>query len=142
MGGQFPAGKEANFYRPDPASTVDCLSKWALPVTFAGWEVGNQVITGGARFKSRCNPSSPIYRAYDYYNQFKGRASWDQLAIMEAIEGQEPYFSLISDGYCAVKADGSNQWKAGAPQIHSYITLKASVETIRSQIEELMEIDQ
>ena len=138
MGGQFPRGKEANFYRPDPASTVACLAKWTLPVTFAGWEVGNQVITGGMTFKSRCKPVSPIYRAYEYYNGFKGRASWDQIAILEAIEGPEPYFSVQRDGYCAVLPDGSNEWKESANQKHGYLTLEASPELVRNRIEELM----
>lgn len=138
MGGQFPAGKEANFYRPDPASTVNCLSKWTLPVTFAGWEVGNQLITGGPAFKARCKPTSPIYRAYELYNGFKGRASWDQVAILEAIEGPEAYFSVMKDGYCSVRQDGSNEWKTPSNQIHGYLTMKASPEKIRNRIDELM----
>lgn len=138
MGGQFPKGKEANFYRPDPASTVTCLSKWTLPVTFAGWEVGNQIMTGGLTFKSRCKPESPVYRAYEHYNGFKGRASWDQVAILEAIEGPEPYFSVQREGYCAVLPDGSNEWNASANRKHGYLTLKASPELIRNRIEELM----
>jgi len=138
MGGQFPKGKEANFYRPDPASTVTCLAKWTLPVTFAGWEVGNQLVTGGAAFKSRCKPTSPIYRAYEHYNGFNGRASWDQVAILEAVEGPEPYFSVQRDGYCAVLPDGSNEWKAPSKHNHGYLTLKAPPEMIRNRIEELM----
>jgi hypothetical protein len=47
MGGLFPAGKEANFFRPDPLSTVYSLANWKRPVVFAGWEIGKDVITGG-----------------------------------------------------------------------------------------------
>lgn len=138
MGGQFPEGKEANFYRPDPASTVTCLANWTLPVTFAGWEVGNQFITGGAEFKSRCPPASPVYQAYAYFNNFKGRASWDQVAVMEAIEGADPYFSVQHDGYCRILPDGSNEWKAIPKRSHGYLIRKASAETIRNRIDELM----
>lgn len=138
MGGHFPQGKEANFYRPDPASTVNCLSKWELPVTFAGWEAGNQVVTGGAGFKSRCNPSNPIYRAYELYNGFEGRASWDQLAVLEAVEGESVYFSVDRTGHCWVAPDGSNEWRQPPNGIHGYLTINTSPEKIRDSIEELM----
>ncbi|WP_420150503.1 nucleoside hydrolase [Spirosoma sp.] len=138
MGGQFPSGKEANFYRPDPASTVNCLAKWTLPVTFAGWEVGNQLVTGGTEFKVRCKPNSPIYRGYELYNNFKGRASWDQVAVLEALEGPDAYFSIVKNGHCAVSADGSNEWKAPANPIHAYLAIKAEPDQIRNRIDELM----
>ncbi|GAB3718575.1 nucleoside hydrolase [Spirosoma flavus] len=138
MGGQFPSGKEANFYRPDPASTVNCLAKWTLPVTFAGWEVGNQLITGGADFKAQCKPNSPIYRGYELYNNFKGRASWDQVAMLEAIEGVSSYFSLVKDGHCVVGADGSNTWTSPASQLQGYLVVKNTPEVIRRRIEALM----
>ncbi|MBD2705630.1 nucleoside hydrolase [Spirosoma sp. BT702] len=138
MGGQFPSGKEANFYRPDPASTVNCLAKWTLPVTFAGWEVGNQLVTGGADFKARCKSSSPVYRSYELYNNFKGRASWDQVAVLEAVEGVSSYFSVVKDGHCAVSADGSNTWTFPANPLHGYLAIKFTPEAIRNRIEELM----
>lgn len=138
MGGQFPQGKEANFYRPDPASTVNCLSKWTLPVTFAGWEVGNQLITGGELFKAHCQPASPVYQAYAHYNAFKGRASWDQVAVLEAVEGTDPNFQVERNGSCAVFPDGSNEWKTTPASTHSYLKIKAPLEQIRNRIEALM----
>lgn len=138
MGGQFPAGKEANFYRPDPASTSYCLSKWDLPVTFAGWEAGDQIITGGPSFKSKSKPDSPIYQAYELYNNFQGRASWDQLAILEAIEGAPPYFKVNRDGQCRVAADGSNRWVSPPNGLHGYLSINTAEEAIRERINMLM----
>lgn len=138
MGGQFPEGKEANFYRPDPVSTVNCLAKWTLPVTFAGWEVGNQITTGGPLFKAACPSDSPIYRAYELYNNFKGRASWDQIALLEAVEGTGAFFKVKKDGYCYVAADGSNQWKSPSNTTHGYLVINASIDRIREHIDELM----
>jgi purine nucleosidase len=52
MGGQYPSGKEANFYRPDPASTVYCVNQLGeMDVVFCGWEAGNPIITGGSWLK-------------------------------------------------------------------------------------------
>ncbi|SDF63623.1 Inosine-uridine nucleoside N-ribohydrolase [Dyadobacter soli] len=138
MGGQFPEGKEANFYRPDPASTIFCLSNWKLPVTFAGWEIGSQVVTGGQTFKSNSSTDSPIYQAYQLYNDFKGRASWDQLAILKAIEGVQPYFKANHDGTCQVAADGSNRWVSPSNGLHAYLSLHAPADKIRERIDSLM----
>ncbi|QIP15179.1 nucleoside hydrolase [Spirosoma aureum] len=141
MGGQFPSGKEANFYRPDPASTVDCLANWQLPVTFAGWEVGQQIVTGGEAFKANCKPNSPVYKAYEYYNNFKGRASWDQIAVLQAVEGNTPYFSVETDGYCQVAPDGSNEWRAGSRSpTQGYVKLASSIDVIQKRIETLMNL--
>jgi purine nucleosidase len=60
MGGQFPQGKEANFYRPDPASTVYCVNNWEKEVIFCGWEVGNPVITGGDWLKGKLESIIPF----------------------------------------------------------------------------------
>ncbi len=138
MGGRFPEGKEANFYRPDPLSTVNCLAKWERPVIFAGWEVGNELITGGPGFRLRSDPESPVYRSYQLYNEFTGRASWDQVAVLEAIEGPGSFFDVKKDGHCAVSPDGSNEWKAPANGLHGYLTIKAEPEIIRNRIEDLM----
>ncbi len=138
MGGQFPEGKEANFYRPDPASTVNSLGKWTLPVTFSGWEVGNQIVTGGESFQAQCDPTSPVYRAYELYNGFKGRASWDQIAILIAVEGAGSFFVSNKNGHCKVADDGSNKWLAPSNQIHGYLMINTATERIRQYIDQLM----
>lgn len=127
MGGKFPEGKEANFYRPDPLSTVYCLQEWNKPVTFAGWEVGNEVITGGQYLKEKLSPKSPVYRSYELYNNFKGRSSWDQLAVYLLLEESAQYFDTVSDGYCHVLDDGSNIWKTDTDKNHEYLIFKSGV---------------
>jgi len=110
MGGMFPSGKEANFYRPDPGSTVYCLQNWTKPVVFAGWEIGKEIITGGQYLKNKLAPASPVYRAYELYNKFAGRPSWDQVAVFLLLKEWEQYFTTVKNGYCLVKEDGSNTW--------------------------------
>lgn len=138
MGGQYPTGKEANFYRPDPASTIVCVAKWQLPVTFAGWEAGNLITSGGASFKAKNKPASPIYQAYELYNGFAGRSSWDQLAVLEAIEGAERYFKVNNDGQCKVAPDGSNSWVLPPNGLHSYLSINTATGLISDRINTLM----
>ena len=129
MGGQFPEGKEANFYRPDPQSTEYCLDHWKQDVVFCGWEVGNQIITGGAYLRSQLPENNPVYRAYELYNNFAGRPAWDQVAVLLLDEQSTAYFDQVSDGYVAVGADGSNVWigETMAGKHHAYVSIKDQV---------------
>jgi len=127
MGGQYPEGKEANFYRPDPASTVYCLQEWKKPVIFAGWEVGDKIKTGGDYLKSKLDATSPVYRAYQLYNNFQGRASWDQVVVFLLREEADKYFDTVKTGYCQVYADGSNKWLLDKDSQHEYVQFKPEV---------------
>jgi inosine-uridine nucleoside N-ribohydrolase len=125
MGGLFPAGKEANFFNPDPLSTVYCLQHWNKPVTFAGWEIGKNVITGGQYLKDKIPVKSPVYRAYQLYNNFDGRSSWDQIALFLLLDESKKYFDTVKDGYCEVKDDGSNKWMTDKDSpYHEYLVFK------------------
>ncbi|MBD0255659.1 MAG: nucleoside hydrolase [Cytophagales bacterium] len=129
MGGLFPEGKEANFYSPDPRSTVYCLRHWTRPVTFAGWEVGNKIVTGGAYLKNKLSRRSPVYRAYELYNNFAGRASWDQVAVLLLLEDARKYFDWEEEGYCHVNDDGTNQWRTDRDSPNqAYLRLKADAD--------------
>ena len=139
MGGKFPQGKEANFYRPDPQSTSYCVRNWEKEVIFCGQEVGNNVITGGKKLKDKLNPRHPLYRAYELYNGFAGRQSWDQIAIMQLISQSGNFFSYV-DGHCLVASDGSNGWENDISGNHHYVILKPHTENshISNYIDSLM----
>ncbi|WP_373515421.1 nucleoside hydrolase, partial [Persicitalea sp.] len=144
MGGQYPEGKEANFYRPDPASTVYCLDHWTQEVVFCGWEVGNEIKTGGAYLKSKLPTNNPVYRAYQLYNDFAGRPAWDQVAVLLLDEDASArYFDFVHDGFVSVAADGSNVWKAGeksSGKHHAFVKIKDGVDpdTIARQMDDLV----
>jgi len=129
MGGQYPSGKEANFYRPDPASTVYCVNNWKKDVVFCGWEAGNPIITGGNWLKENLYPGHPVYRAYELFNNFAGRQSWDQLAVLQLIDSANEYFSFIN-GRCIVASDGSNTWEKTKKGNHRYLVLNPEIESM------------
>jgi purine nucleosidase len=138
MGGHFPSGpREANFYRPDPQSTVYCVREFPKPVLFAGWEVGVKIQTGGEYLKNKLNLKSPVYRAYQLYNNFQGRASWDQVAVFMLMEEAGRYFTTVRDGYCQVYEDGSNKWLTDHDRNHRYITFKPGIDV--NQVARLMD---
>ena len=110
MGGVFPQGKEANFYRPDPASTKVSVEGWPGKVVFAGWEIGNEIITGADYLRKSLSPENPVWRAYQLYNNFEGRQSWDQASVLYAISNSNDYWNLKKEGVVVVAEDGSNTW--------------------------------
>lgn len=139
MGGQYPEGKEANFYRPDPASTVYCVNNWEKNVVFCGWEVGTQIITGGSWLKKNLAHHHPVYRAYELYNNFSGRQSWDQVSILMILKESASFFSIVP-GTCIIAPDGRNTWKNDKEGKHGYIILKShiDVEYLSKYINHLM----
>ncbi|MBE0536193.1 MAG: nucleoside hydrolase [Phycisphaerae bacterium] len=138
MGGNYPRGKEPNFYRPDPESTAICVARWPGTVVFSGGEIGNPIKTGGAVLKEQGSPGSPVRRAYDLYNAFAGRASWDQTAVLYAVRGCGAYWSLHSEGYNHVSADGSNEWRPSPDKPHAYLVEKMAPAELAKVIDALM----
>ncbi|MCC5929997.1 MAG: nucleoside hydrolase [Cyclobacteriaceae bacterium] len=139
MGGMFPEGKEANFYRPDPASTAIALEHWKGKVVFAGWELGNAIITGGMFLKKMLSEKSPVWRSYELYNNFSGRQSWDQASVLYAISPDKGYWTLEEQGYCEVFEDGSNRWVSnGQKGNHAYLREKLDPAEIAKIIDALM----
>lgn len=138
MGGKFPQGKEANFYRPDPSSTQFCVQNWPNQVVFAGWEVGNEIITGGDFLRSSLPMHHPVWRSYELFNNFAGRQSWDQAALLYAVADTGLYWSINDKGYCRVEPDGSNRWVEGSTGNQSYLIQKMNPNEIAKIMDALM----
>jgi inosine-uridine nucleoside N-ribohydrolase len=146
MGGQFPSGQEANFYRPDAQSTRYCLENWSKEVTFCGWEVGNQIITGGEYFKKKLQENNPVYKSYKLYNDFIGRPAWDQVAVLLLDKKAKLYFDFETNGHVSVNQDGSNFWinKKAKDKDHAFVKIKNSISpnAIAKYIDDLVILNQ
>lgn len=137
MGGQFPEGKEANFYRPDPESTRIVANRWPGRVVYSGWEIGNDIITGGTYLKKSLSPESPVYLAYELYNDFSGRQSWDQSILLYLIS-PDSYWKLSPKGKALVHQDGSNTWKMDPQAAQQYLIEKTAPSELAKIIDGLM----
>lgn len=136
MGGHFPEGKEANFYRPDPQSTKISVENWPGKVIYAGWEIGNDIITGATFLKKYLPTGDPVRRSYELYNDFKGRQSWDQAAVLYAVSPS--YWELSDPGYAVVEEDGSNRWQNDPAGLQHYLKVKVAPSEIAKIIDALM----
>jgi len=137
MGGQYPEGKEANFYRPDPESTLITVGQWPGKVIFSGWEIGNDIITGGEYLKKSLSPDSPVYQAYQEYNNFSGRQSWDQSILLYLISPNS-YWDLSPEGKAIVHEDGSNTWEEGEGGQQHYLIAKTPPTEVAKILDALM----
>lgn len=137
MGGQYPSGKEANFYRPDPESTQIAVKNWPGQVIFSGWEIGNDIITGADYLKHALDSEHPVSLAYKLFNGYQGRQSWDQTSILVALSDKQ-YWKLSPKGNVIVYEDGSNSWEEASEGLHQYLIESLPPTEIAKIIDALM----
>lgn len=138
MAGQFPEGREFNVLCDAPASQV-IAKEWPTEIIFSGFEIGKQIHTGKTLVKLPVE-NSPVKDAYvlsfieDGPN---GRMSWDQTAVLVAIKGYEPYYT-IERGTIYVDDNGGNTWSVDNKGRHIRLIEKMPVEQVTRLIENLM----
>lgn len=138
MGGEFPEGKEFNLFK-DISSSLTVLNQWPTDILFSGGEIGSQIISGKSISKFDIQ-NSPVKDAYEIItagtSHFSGM-SWDQTAVLVAVKGHFPYFS-IEKGKCILAEDGSNTWQPDGKGSHSRLILKMKSGDISQIIDQYM----
>ncbi len=139
MAGKWDADgeKENNFCRNDrsrAAGKAFC-ELCPVPVTFLGWEVGYDVITGAGL------PDTDHLRAVMCDHGSKnGRSSWDPMLVLLALIGDEKaagYDTVI--GTASVDADtGANRFAEDARGLHRYVIKNRENEFYRDMIDGLL----
>lgn len=113
MAGKFPQGKEFNVEK-DANASKEALESWPTPVIFSGFEIGQKIRSGLPLMQNNSIRNSPVKDAFSICipasaNDADGRMSWDQTAVLVAVKGYKPYYTLHG-GKIIVAADGSNSW--------------------------------
>lgn len=138
MGGQYPSGREWNFLH-DAASAADVVENWPTPIGFVGFESGVSVLTGSGLKKTAKN--NPLRKSYQLYNGLQDRPSWDQMAVLFAVEKRSPSFDLrwaFVHGKNRVLATGFNLWRYVPDGPHDHLRLIDPPDFFATRIEELM----
>jgi inosine-uridine nucleoside N-ribohydrolase len=140
MAGWYPKGKEYNVDM-DSTASKQCFEHWPTPVTFTGFEIGDQVKTG-LKLVGSTVQRSPVKDAFRIAmtgskDDLNGHSSWDQTAVLIAIYGTEPFFSAVK-GTIRVAPDGSNTFDENPAGRHAYVKFNQSPENIGKFIEERM----
>ena len=116
-----PGGKEYNLSAyPVCSEAGDYLCRnCPVPITFVGFEVGLDVITGG------CAPEDdPLHRAFIAHGSGDGRCSWDPLTVLTAIlQDEEKAGYGVVTGYARVDpVTGENNFTPDENGPHRYVT--------------------
>jgi inosine-uridine nucleoside N-ribohydrolase len=117
MAGRFPSGKEFNVDR-DPSASMYVFNNWSRPLYLSGFEIGEKIITGIPLVKNTGIQNSPVKDVFRICTSLSkedeyGRKSWDQTALLIALDDLHKYYSL-EEGRIVVAPDGSNTWNANA----------------------------
>lgn len=123
MAGGFPKGKEFNVDRDAPSSRV-VFTTWPTPVLLSGFEIGVKIKAGLPLVNNASITNSPVKDVFRISipldkNDADGRCSWDETAVLLAIKGYRPYYT-VREGRIIVAEDGSNTWDPSGKG-HQYI---------------------
>jgi purine nucleosidase len=138
MGGEFPSGKEWNFYQ-DANAAANVVSHWPTPAIFCGFEIGNKIMTGHALQNAAEN--NPLRKAYLLYNNLANRQSWDQIAAFLAgylDDTPYKYLDISERGVVQVDQKGNNTWEARKDGPHRFIIPTAKTKDLAHIIDDLM----
>jgi inosine-uridine nucleoside N-ribohydrolase len=131
-------GKEYNVCT-DIKASQKVFSEWRKPFIISPFELGVQILTGIPLIKDSSIQNSPVKDAFTIALQKdkneSGRMSWDETAVLAAVRGTEPYFSLRKINL-QIQTDCSDTLIEG--NRISYLGFKMKPEQVQSVIEELM----
>jgi pyrimidine-specific ribonucleoside hydrolase len=121
MAGKFPAGSEFNVNQ-DAAASKYTFTHWPTPVLFSGFEIGWRIHTGLPITRNTTIKNSPVKDVFRISipldpQDIAGRMSWDETAVLVAIKGHEPWYTL-KRGKITVEDNGNNGWTEGSIHFH------------------------
>lgn len=140
MAGRFPSGKEFNVEQDAAASRI-VYTRWPTAVLLSGFEIGMKIKTGLPLVQNTAIQNSPVKDVFRISlpmakEDSAGRMSWDQTAVLVAIKGHGPFYTL-EKGTMTVATDGSNGWRGGKGN-HAYLLERWSPEQVQDVINRLM----
>ena len=140
MAGRFPEGREFNVDMDSTASAY-VFTHWPTPILFSGFEIGQHIKTGLPLIQNAAIHNSPVKDAFGIAipmakEDADGRMSWDETAVVVAIKGWEPYYTLHK-GRIICLADGSNKWDDRAVG-HAYLVEKTPPDEMAKLINQWM----
>lgn len=128
-------GRENNFARNErsrKAGNIFCES-CPVPVTFLGWEVGFDVISGG-----ELEETDILHKVMCDHGSGNGRSSWDPMLIVLALVGDEEKAGYsITRGTARVNAEtGENTFEKNPGGNHVFVTKIKENNFYKNQINE------
>jgi inosine-uridine nucleoside N-ribohydrolase len=116
MAGKFPEGSEFNVNQ-DAAASQYTYTHWPTSIIFSGFEIGWRIHTGLPLINNSFISNSPVKDVFRISipldkQDAAGRMSWDETAVLVAIKGYQPWYTL-KQGKIIVEDNGYNRWTDG-----------------------------
>lgn len=128
-------GRENNFARNERSRKAGRLfcEKCPVFVTFLGWEVGFDVISGG-----ELEENDILHKVLCDHGSGNGRSSWDPMLIILALIGDEEKAGYtVTSGKASVNAEtGENTFEKTPEGKHCFVTKAKENDYYRNQINE------
>jgi len=140
MAGSFPSGREFNIFI-DSVASKKVFRNWPGNILFNGFEIGSKIKTGIPLIRNELIKNSPVKDVFricipQSFEDINGRMSWDEVAVLIAVKGYSPWFS-IEEGKIIIEDDGSNKWNYNGSG-HSYIVFSKTPGEIEELLNKLM----
>jgi hypothetical protein len=138
MGGRWdkPVGREYNFfaYGLNRKAAAYICAHCPVPLTFLGYEVGKDVVTGGKTVPGL------VGVAYAAHGSGNGRPSWDPMTALFAIIGdaEQAGYQKIRGNAAVSSGSGANRFVPDADGSHAYLVRERENRFYQEQIEELL----
>lgn len=144
MAGNFtdPNHKEHNVML-DLEASQQIVAEWPTPVVFSGFEIGRNVITGGAMSDPERNPVAKAYELFPAggVGTIAGSSSYDQTMMYYAVRGlkagETPLWRLSETGTVSFP-EGRTVFTPNAAGRHRHLVAAAPLEDVAKAIEALM----
>ena len=115
MACSFPAGREYNSFR-DAVSTGIVLYGWPGQIHFVDYNYGFGLKCGMPLSKRPAEANNPIQNIYretilkNVAGKKLGHPAWDEIAVLLAVRGYEPYCVARRGRFSIIDNKGTNQW--------------------------------
>ena len=139
MAGKWDAdgGLENNFCRNarSRVAAQEFCELCPVPVTFLGFEVGLNVISGG-----ELDHNDPLYRVLEDHGSPNGRHSWDPMLVLIALIGDEETAGYDTvTGTASVDAEtGANHFVIDPKGLHKYVVKRFDNAYYANQINQII----
>lgn len=131
-------GKENNFCRNHRARVggeIFCRC-CPVPVTFLGWEIGIDVISG-----NELDKADFLHQVLADHGSSAGRCSWDPMLALMAVVGDETAagYKTVSGTARLDAATGENHFTVAADGLHKYVIKKYENEYYQNEINRIID---
>jgi inosine-uridine nucleoside N-ribohydrolase len=142
MAGRFPAGDEFNVVKHAEASKY-VFDNWPTTVIFSGFEIGQKIKTGLPLIHNQHIQNSPVKDVFRISipldkQDSSGRMSWDETAVLVAVTGYQPYYT-VQPGHIVVDGTkGTNSWVNDKKGNQFYLVEKTPPAVVEKILNDLM----